>query len=178
MSLEAPSLLDLLDAVVDGLAAKVPQLKSVEAHGGTFDEAEIRRFSAAAPAAKVAILGTGRWQRDHSGRFVIPVRLVVVVATRDGADAKRDRRALALVMAIAAALDGNRWGLDQVGRPDAIEAESLYSGAIDKTGLGLWQIAWTQDLYAGEDVFAAAPVVLQQLLAGDELVAPTEGGPA
>jgi hypothetical protein len=146
-------LLALRAAVVASLAAKLGDTIDVDSHGGTFDEEEVKRYSTKAPAVRVAIVGAGHASRYADGRWRIPVRFTAVLITRDAAKpekVQRDAAALLLASAIELAVAGNRFGLEGVFQPTAVEARSEYSGPVDKLGVAIWQVTWTTDALVGE----------------------------
>lgn len=147
---------DLRAAIIAGLIARTG-LANIDGHGGTFSEAEIKRFSLNAPAVRVAVLGHGALMLHGSGQWAAPVRCVAVVIAKDIVTAgapkvERDVAALLLANAVSAAVAGNQWGLDGVANPEAVTARNEYSGVQDGTGLAMWQVVWTQPLYVSAPV--------------------------
>lgn len=146
-------LLGLRAAVVASLQAKLGAGVNVDAHAGTFDLEEVKRFATLAPALRVAIVGAGKASRFADGRWLVPVHFAAVVFTRDAVGAgkvPRDVAALMLVTAVELALASNRFGLEGVRQPEAIEARNEYSGKVDTLGVALWQATWTSPVLLGE----------------------------
>jgi hypothetical protein len=149
-------LVALRSAIVASLAAKLGATIDVDEHGGTFNEAELKRFATKAPAVRVAIVGVGKASRFADGRLRVPVRFAAVVVTRDaapgGAKIPRDAAALLLATAVELAVGGNRFGLEGMFQPTDLEARSEYSGPVDTLGVALWQVTWTSDALIGDSL--------------------------
>lgn len=159
---------DLRAAVVASLAARIPAVR-IDAHGGTFDLPEIKRYAAIAPAIGVAVVGCGKGYRYNDGRWAIPVNFAVVVVANDkpAADRKsiiqKDTVAMMLATAIELAVQGNRFGLEGVLQPADLTARNEYSGAVDNAGVALWQVNWTSAVLLGEKVQESIDAIVQML---------------
>ena len=169
----------LRDAVVATLAAAIPNV-SVEAHGGTFDLEEIKRYAALAPAIRVAVVGCGRAYRWNDGRWLVPVNFAAVCVARDLPSADRtkivgrDAAAMLLATAVGLAVQGNRFGLSGVRQPEDVMARNEYSGRVDQTGLALWQVTWTSGAALGASVNEAIAAIVQVLAQVDGSTAPPD----
>lgn len=143
--------LSLRDAVVAQLQLAVPAPVKVEAHDGTFDEAELKRWMGRAPAVLVAVPGVDRMRRASSGMLELPVRLVAVIIAKDRATPKQSRGDVALSLAtlVSAAADGNQWGLDDAATPEELEARNEFTSRVDAAGVALWQVMWCQAIRMG-----------------------------
>jgi hypothetical protein len=129
------------DAVVATIKSGLTDLKTVEAHGGRFDAGEIRRVTAQAPAAFIAVLNFR--QVDDRGSNL--VTLGAFVTAKDLPGNLRTKQAGALVSALASFIAGNRWGLDDAeGIPQGINGRNLYGSSVDRKGVALWAITWQQ----------------------------------
>lgn len=169
----------LRDRVVAELRAALPGVKSIEPHGGTFDEKEIGRHATQAPAIRVAIMGCGRCQRHNDGMVLLPVNLSAMVVTRDTVEAGRkvDRDTQAMLVANAVALflygDRNRFDLELVYAPENVTVRNEYSGAVLGAGLALWQVTWTSSVCLGasiDDAIAAlVSAALKDLSTGETI---------
>ncbi len=161
---------DLRDAVVAAIAAAMPAGVVVEAHGGTFDEAEIKRYATRAPAVLVADLGFRHEQRWQDGRWLVPVRFAAVIVTRDtiaaGAKAPRDAAAQNLAAAVSLVIAGNRFGIEGVFQPAGVDGRNEYSGTVDKTGVAMWQVTWTSAMLLGAPAGEAIDSVIAALTEG------------
>lgn len=131
------------DAIVATVKARLSALKTVQSHGGSLTEAELRRWGAVAPAVFVAVLGV----RSPATRLPdnVDMTFCLYVATRNGVGGGRDDLALNLVQGLNQLLLGQRFGLDGfVGLPSQVDSQNLFSTDLDKTGLSLWAITWQQ----------------------------------
>lgn len=181
-ALPAPTPVVVRDRIVAELARRMTAVRSVEAHGGTFDLDEVKRFALAAPAVRVAMLGLGRVSRYGTGELLAPVNFAAVCVARDEAKAgvgviPKDIGCAAIAAQAALIVDGNRWGWSaepgapgMVGAPDDLQAENLYSGQIDKTGVALWQVTWTQTIRLGANRNEAIAALDQLIVNGEAFV--------
>ena len=164
----ATDLAQLRDAVVAALKTKIPNV-DIDTHGGTFDEAELKRYAAFAPAIRVAIVGCGKGYRWSDGRWAIPVQFAAVCIAGDTPSAdrtkivNRDTAALLLATAIELAVQGNRFGLSGVRQPENLMARNEYSGPVDKASVAIWQITWSSDALLGESVDESIAAILTLL---------------
>jgi hypothetical protein len=175
----------LRDAVVAALASALTGV-NVGIHGGTFDEAELKRYATLAPAVRVCVVGCGATKIYNDGRPYIPVNFAAVVVTKDavtaGAKIERDLAALAMAGAIELTISGNRFGLEGVFRPEDVRARNEYSGAVDQMNIALWQVNWTSGLLVGaaaEDAVAALSQLWingVEMGSGEEILANVQTG--
>jgi hypothetical protein len=166
----------LLDAICARLRDRLPGVRSVERHGGSFDLEELKRIAVQAPCVRVALVGCGRAERESSGELVLPLSLALVVVARDSAvegvgRTPRDAAAMALASAAMMAVDRSRFGLANVGAPKDLSAVNEYSGQVDRTGVAIWQVTWTQAIALGES-FEQAIAALSELWINGEPFGP------
>ena len=165
----ASSLSNVRAAVLASLRALIPGV-DIETHGGTFDEAQIKIFASKAPAIRVAILGVGQVRLYGDGEVRVPINFTAVCVARDGmSDGKpvlRDEQALYLANAVVLAMQGNRFGLDGVFRPEELSARNLYSGTGFGTGLALFEVTWTSPVLLGSSVETALAALAQMIVNG------------
>ncbi|EGJ49048.1 phage protein Gp37 [Desulfocurvibacter africanus] len=143
------SLTAMREAIVAKIKAELPELKTVESHGGRFDFAELKRVSARTPAAFAACLGVSDAQAWGSGGEVSCSALwaVFVVVASKQRDAPRDLVAMALTQAVLGLLPDQRWGLDASrSSPGQIRADNLFSSVVDKIGVAMWGVSWRQEV--------------------------------
>ncbi|AMK09648.1 phage protein Gp37 [Pseudodesulfovibrio indicus] len=145
------SLDTLRTAVADTLKTALPASVSVESHGGRFDQAELRRIMAKAPAVFVATLGFSDLKYDH-GDFQATISWGAFVVTRDAPKVSRDQGASVLVNALAMTIPENTWSLDNecVNTPQAVRGDNLFSATVDKLGVAMWAITWRQTMLLGK----------------------------
>ena len=164
----AADIAQLRDAVVASLAAKIPNVR-IDAHGGTFDLPEIKRYAAIAPAIVISVVGCGKGYRWNDGRWAVPVNFaaIVVAIDRTAGDRKsivqRDTAAMMLATAVELAVQANRFGLEGVLQPQNLTARNEYSGAVDNAGVALWQVNWTSDVLLGEKAQDSIDAIVQML---------------
>jgi hypothetical protein len=172
----AQSLGGFRDAVLASLREKIPGV-SIETHGGTFTEAEIKVFATQAPAIRVAVIGTGELRQYGDGEVRVPVHFSAVCVARDGIkDEKRvprDEQALYLANALQLAVYGNRFNRDGVYRPEDVRATAEYSGTAYGMGIALFQVAWTSPVLLGESVEEALHALTQLIVNGVAFADPT-----
>lgn len=178
----ARDLAHLRDAVVAELRAAMPGVKSIEPHGGTFDEKEIARHTTVTPAIRVAIMGCGKVARTGDGMIRLPVNVSAMCITRDlvaegGTKSDRDTQAMLIANAVTLFLHGdrNRFDLNLVYAPENVTVRNEYSGAALGQGVALWQVTWTSPVCLGEsidDAIAALVSVAVNDLASGEVADP------
>lgn len=138
------SILDLRETIKTTLKTLVEDFAQVDTHGGRFDEAEVQRWAKHAPCAVVGALSVPSVS-DDSGQPVLRWQWGVFIVTKDERARPRDAVALALTEACLGIITpSQRWGDDRAQPPESIQAQNLYSGTLDKTGISLWAITWTQ----------------------------------
>jgi len=130
-------------AIVAKLDSDVAALISAEAFGGELTPDDIRRYAVKAPAARVGCLGFEDLALE-SGHYALDLQWIIVLVTRDAA-VRRGPQMLGLVVDAAKVVAANDWGME-TGRPKNVRARNLFSGDVDKHGLAVWAITWTQRL--------------------------------
>lgn len=131
------------DIVTDLTAALVPPLRTITTHPGRMDREELLRISLAAPAGYVAALGA-EYVQSQPQNLMAEVAWAFFVVTRGTSIETRDKQALAVIYAAMRRIVGNRWGNDLAQVAKNVRWENLYSGTLDKTGLALHAVLWTQ----------------------------------
>lgn len=163
-------LVNLRAAVVTRLRAKIPGLRSIEPHGGTFDDGEVKKFATLAPAIRVACMGFDRVERHSSGMLRLPVHFAAVVVAKDamqeGDKVGRDTAALLIANAVALAVAGHRFGLEGVFQPENLRGANEYSDASQNAGVALWQVTWTSPVLLGESLDEALGALTQLFVNG------------
>ena len=173
---------DVRAAIVASLAAALPGL-DIAAHGGNFSEAELQRFSIRAPAIRVCMTEISKIDYAVTGQIEVTLHLAIVLVAKDQAQAgsptlDRDGAALNLVAAVLPLLNGQTFGLDNVSTPIGLGARNEFSGALDKTGIALWQITFAMLLRLGISAFDTTGEVLTALVVAGTPFAGTLGGVA
>ena len=130
------------DAIVEAIKTALPDLYTVEAHGGRFDLNELKRWSKQAPAVLVAAVSVPTIADGPT--HIAEVRWVAYLVTRDTPQATRDVAALDFSEALLRLVRKNTWQLDNTQNPQRVTAENLYSGQVDSHGMALWAVSWQQ----------------------------------
>ena len=145
--------LQLRDAILADLRQDLPVLRSVEGHGGRIDAAELSRIATLTPALRLACIdlplatSTGRGRRRIESQWVA---FVIVDDRGAPTDQTRDDSAMDLAWTLAEQLSFRRWRLPSITQdaiaPTSIKPENLYSGTINKRGVALWAVSWSQTI--------------------------------
>lgn len=128
----------------DAIRAAAPGLRDCGPHAGRFDLAELKAFSARAPAVRVALLSVGAEARAGGPQRRWTARLAAFVVTRDAPGLDRAASAAAIVQRILLLADGARWGVAAFGPAYGIEAQNLYGAGTRGAGVALWAVQWRQ----------------------------------
>lgn len=153
-------------AVVARLREKIPGVTSIEPHGGTFDETELRKFALLAPAIRVACMGFDSVERHATGMLRLPVHFAAVVITRDRPDTDRDTQAMLIANAVTLAVYGHRFGLEGVYQPEGLRGANEYSATLQSAGVAMWQVVWTSPVLIGESIEQAIHALSQIIING------------
>jgi phage gp37-like protein len=137
------SIVDVRDDIVDAIQTALPSLVWVEATGGGFSEAELRRKALQAPGVLVACEGASDG-RNEGGDIAVTWAWSAYVFTRSTSSSSRDAQALVFCEALAGAIAENRWGRSDTHKPQRIRARNLYSGELDRQGVAIWAVTWDQ----------------------------------
>jgi hypothetical protein len=105
----------------------------IAAHPGRFNEAEIKRLAARAPAILVSFM---RYRDEEPA-----IDFVTWVTCRADSKDRLYDGALNLVSALIPVIRNldSEWSMDA---PGGIEAECLYSGALDQINMTMWGVKW------------------------------------
>lgn len=141
---------DYQQTVVDAIGQALPSLKTVQVHGGSITESEIRRWGAQAPAVFVSTLGVKSAQATFLDQADLVFCAYVIAKNSDKAD--RHVVALNIVQGLSCLLKSAPWtGCDFVTEPQDVQSENLFNTEIDKIGLSLWATTWQQTVSLGVD---------------------------
>jgi phage gp37-like protein len=140
------SLNDFRNAIVTTIKDLMPELRSVETHGGVFGAGELKRFATKAPGIRVALLSVDDPKPQSGGAVQWRAKCVAYVMTKNRGGLKRDVAALNIVTALVAHINDHRFGLTFVTPAKPVTARTLYSGELDKSGITLWAVQWFQTI--------------------------------
>lgn len=139
-----------LDQVTAGIkSGLVGLVDDVESHPGRFTDDELGRLVRKNQCVRVAIEQTPGISVAGNGRkeFVVLFAAFIITADKKGSD--RHQAALDITEKVAEILPFNRWSNEpefMAVEPSTIAAENLYSGTIEKQGIALWAVSWTQKI--------------------------------
>lgn len=139
------SLVAFRESIAKVLDSKVPDIVSVDVHGGQFTLAELARVGAKSPSIRVACLGVKGATLDGGIRVAAEVQWGAFVIVRGTSITGRDEAALAVVNSLLKVVPGNRWDTDLANSPPiGIRGDNLYSSELDSKGLAMWAVTWMQ----------------------------------
>lgn len=134
------------EAIVKGLREGFGDaVKTIEQHGGEYDEKETRRFTRGAPAMLLTLLDIIGYE-EESTVAVAELRWSLHILTKDNNTVRRREKAHALLSRAIGVIMNNRWDIDEARRPDTIRANNLYNADTDEMGVALWMLTWQQKL--------------------------------
>jgi len=146
------------DSIISGIDAKLPELRSVAGHPGRFNLEELKRMTTRLPGVKVAILGAPQTEELGTGEYKATLKFAAFILVGDRRNLSKEKAALNLVEILTTLIGSNRWGRDDVYLAENISADNLYSGSIDKKGVAIWAVTWSQAIRIGEDTWAGGAV--------------------
>lgn len=139
-------LLEYRAAVIAHIKAQVPTLRSVDKHGGIFTRDSLKRHSVKSPAARIAVFGINKMERNNAGQFVGPISVSCYVICK-GKNALDD--CIDYAETIAGEVDTETFGLDNCAAAMIENIDVLHSEDAD--GIALAAVGWTQEITFGVD---------------------------
>ena len=142
------SLIDQREAIINAAKDNLGALSgNCQSFGGRFAAAEIKRYALQSPAILVACLGIPEIRDDEHGAIDLITQWGTFVICTDKPQLPRDAGALAIVTALLPIFRGRTIAADEnVGYPEKVRGENLFSGAIEGQGIALWAITWQQKI--------------------------------
>lgn len=136
---------EYLKPKLEGDGNQVDKVASVERHIGRFDKPEeIKRWlSNRDGGVRVATVRVQSAESEY-GRIFGVVDFAAYVFTSDMWAYEKDQRAEVIVGAIMRELLTNGALPDAQAKPMNVRADNLYSGDIDKIGVAIWSVTWSQ----------------------------------
>jgi len=146
--LGGPELMELRDAVVNGLRERFPTgegVCTIVKHRGAWTKKSVTDYSRRAPALIVIAHGTTEAQKMGTAnvRTDLSMSVVAMAKVRDG-DA--DDPCLLLVRALLGLVPGNNWDMPCASGAVNVRSQNLYSGELDGKGVNLWSVSWEQPI--------------------------------
>jgi hypothetical protein len=123
---------DAVEQIKAGILPLYPKM-TVEAHPGLFTEQSVKRDAQRTPAILTSLVKTTDGERNT-------ITFVSWVLYRAGSTDKLYDGALQIVSALIPVL--RKADFDLVIKDTNIEAECLYSGALDAVNITLWAVRW------------------------------------
>ena len=123
-------------------------VKSVAIHRGRFTTDELKRVSVHAPSAHIALTGTELVSPWANGFSDYRMSIAVTIITKDIKDSPRETQAQNIISEMAARLPNTEF--DNTESITNIRGQNLYSGDVDKQGVMLWQLTFTQLVRIGQ----------------------------
>lgn len=118
----------------------------VESHPGRFTESELSRISRAPRAVRVAIEDIAETNVSPMGKTQYRLLMAAFVICSDKQGPDRTESAIECVEKVISVLPRNRWNSDNYFpvQEASINAQNLYSGEIEKKGIAMWAVTWSQ----------------------------------
>jgi hypothetical protein len=162
MSQPRPDLVaQLPNLIAQKVTGIIPGLAQCEGITGRFDAERLKRAGIQAPAVLVSLMGLrqGQGYAGHVQTYVADFAAFVV--TKDAVGLKRHEAGGAIVQALLRLIPDNNWGQIGVGYAEGVQATSLNNEALDKQGVALWGISWTQTvMLQGYEIPLPLPIAL------------------
>lgn len=117
---------------------------------GTFDMEALQRVAVQAPAVVVSCTGVPKFERQGPVVVGHATWAAITVATKRG----RAAEALALMESVAAHLPFQRWNDTASRPPEGIAAANMHSAALEKMGVSMWAVRWTQAVDLSREALA------------------------
>jgi hypothetical protein len=145
------SLVAMTDAIVTAVRG-VSGLRMVEAYDGQFNETDLKRFGAAAPAVLVSNVGFDETE-DYGDDLVCNAQWVMSILTQRTSGKPTEASRMNAAQALAETLtvmvrdsnsEGGAWAGESSGTPEKIRARNVASPALDSRNLTMWLLTWTQ----------------------------------
>jgi hypothetical protein len=139
---------DLVAALPGLIAVKIsavlPGLATCEGIAGRFDVDRLKRTGTKAPAVLVSMLILRPAQTYAGPVYTYDADFAAFVITKTTQGLSRDEAAGNIVQALLRLLPDNNWGQGGVGPCRDVTATPLNSEAIQKEGMALWAVSWSQ----------------------------------
>ncbi|ODR86710.1 hypothetical protein [Shewanella xiamenensis] len=145
--LPASSVLNTL-AIVKVMRALVDQGQYspviVERHAGEFsDMAELVRYAHQGASVRIAALAFND-EQHWEGLVTANVLMAAYVVCQNVGHRPADVLAEVITGRVIDMVTHERWGLDDCDEAKHINAKNLYNTQLDKQGLSVWVVSWTQ----------------------------------
>ncbi|MEZ8655689.1 hypothetical protein AB6D60_17035 [Vibrio splendidus] len=138
---------------LEGGEREIEKIQTVERHIGRFDKADdIKRWmSNRDGGVRIAALRVPQYE-TVGNRLIGNVNLVAYVFTTDQFGYEKDLRAEVVVGKLVRELMDRSALPTSYGRVENVRSDNLYSGEIDKLGIAIWSVTWSQQWYLDEEI--------------------------
>ncbi|MFA0157056.1 hypothetical protein [Vibrio sp. 10N.261.46.A3] len=138
---------------LEGGVREIEKIQTVECHIGRFDKADdIKRWmSNRDGGVRIAALRVPQYE-TVGNRLIGNVNLVAYVLTTDQFGYEKDLRAEVVAGKLVRELVDRSALPTAYGRVENVRSDNLYSGEIDKLGIAIWSVTWSQQWYLDEEI--------------------------
>ena len=138
---------------LEGGVREIEKIQTVERHIGRFDKADdIKRWiSNRDGGVRIAALRVPQYE-TVGNRLIGNVNLVAYVFTTDQFGYEKDLRAEVVAGKLVRELVDRSALPTAYGRVENVRSDNLYSGEIDKLGIAIWSVTWSQKWYLDEEI--------------------------
>lgn len=138
---------------LEGGVREIEKIQTVERHIGRFDKADdIKRWmSKRDGGVRIAALRVPQYE-TVGNRLIGNVNLVAYVFTTDQFGYEKDLRAEVVAGKLVRELMDRSALPTSYGRVENVRSDNLYSGEIDKLGIAIWSVTWSQQWYLDEEI--------------------------
>ena len=139
----------------------IPGLAQCEGITGRFDVNRLKRTGIQTPAVLISLMGLRQSQGYAGPVHTYTADFAAFVVTKDAVGLKRHEAAGAIVQAVLRLTPDNNWGQSGVGHAMDVQATSLSNEELEKQGVALWGVSWTQQVQLqGYEIPGPVPVAL------------------
>lgn len=138
---------------LEGGVREIEKIQTVERHIGRFDKADdIKRWmSNRDGGVRIAALRVPQYE-TVGNRLIGNVNLVAYVFTTAQFGYEKDLRAEVVAGKLVRELMDRSALPTSYGRVENVRSDNLYSGEIDKLGIAIWSVTWSQQWYLDEEI--------------------------
>ncbi|TKF30785.1 hypothetical protein FCV50_13340 [Vibrio kanaloae] len=138
---------------LEGGVREIEKIQTVERHIGRFDKADdIKRWmSNRDGGVRIGALRVPQYE-TVGNRLIGNVNLVAYLCTTDQFGYEKDLRAEVVAGKLVRELMDRSALPTAYGRVENVRSDNLYSGEIDKLGIAIWSVTWSQQWYLDEEI--------------------------
>lgn len=149
------SIKDTRDAIVEAIQTAVPSLREVAPYDGRVTREDLGRIVAKAPAAYVSCLGIEEVSDAEDDLLAMCQWVISLVLPRqvitERTQASRSDAATAVVETLIPVIrdsnsDAGAWADECNGPPDKLRAVNVFDVELDRRGMTIWLVTWSQQI--------------------------------